>query len=443
MNEISLYPYQQEAAVRLAEAVTTYGSALDASDTGVGKTYVALGVAQILGLPPLIVSPKSVITSWRNAAAALGVEPIAVVNVEKLKAGRQPYLKRSGKTFVWNLPRGSLVIWDECQNASGYKSQNGKVLAYTKAYGLKTLCLSATCADSPLKMRALGYLLGLHAFKDHYDWCLRHGCYKNPWGALEYVKSESISEIHMRAIHHAIFPKKGNRIRIQELDVFPENAIFADAYDLDSYTDAVNEIYARMGAELQDPEMASNPLTVMLRAGQAAELCKVPLLVDLATESLDEEKSVVVFVNFRDTLVQLTEALARHSPRTIYGGQAGDERDAAIAAFQADSSRVMVAMIQAGGVGVSLHDLNGKHPRVSLISPTFNAVQLKQALGRIHRAGGRTKCVQRLVFAAGTVEEKACKAVRKKLNNIARLNDGDLSCGFMPETETDDGDKVQ
>ena len=36
---LNLYPYQKDAARTLAISLGRYGSALDASDTGVGKTY--------------------------------------------------------------------------------------------------------------------------------------------------------------------------------------------------------------------------------------------------------------------------------------------------------------------------------------------------------------------------------------------------------------------
>ena len=55
-------------------------------------------------------------------------------------------------------------------------------------------------------------------------------------------------------------------------------------------------------------------------------------------------------------------------------------------------------MIQAGGVGVSLHDLHGGHPRMSIISPTWSGQDLKQVLGRIHRAGSKTPAIQKIVF---------------------------------------------
>jgi SNF2 family DNA or RNA helicase len=97
-----------------------------------------------------------------------------------------------------------------------------------------------------------------------------------------------------------------------------------------------------------------------------------------------------------------------------------------IEAFQAGELQVLLVMIQTGGAGLSLHDLVGDKPRVALISPPWSAVQLRQTLGRIHRAGGKSRCVQRLLYAADTLEEKVCETVRRKLNNLSLLNDGDL-----------------
>lgn len=442
MTKVQLYPYQAKEALHLSAQLTKYKAVLDASDTGTGKTYTALGAARHLNQQPLVVCPKSVQSAWRQVGKDLGVPLLDVVNIEKLKAGNTPHLKKNGKTFVWTLPRGTLILWDEIQSASGFRSQNGKVLALTKAYGLPVLGMSATAADTPLKMKALGYLLGLHHYQDHYSWCCQNGCCKGRWGGLEFTKSAQIAAGHMLNIHKHIFPERGTRVRIDELDVFPDNAIFPEAYDLDRGSEEARRIYAQMTDELKDPDSNDNPLTIQLRARQQVELLKVPLMKNMIVDLLDEGKSIAVFISFRETMSQLTEALnGSHvfsdNRSLIFGGQKKEERDREIAEFQSDENRVCIAMIQAGGVGISLHDLNGNHPRVSLITPGYNAVELKQALGRIHRAGGKTKCIQRILFAAGTVEEEACISVRKKLKNIAILNDGssltddDLTAGII------------
>ena len=86
----------------------------------------------------------------------------------------------------------------------------------------------------------------------------------------------------------------------------------------------------------------------------------------------------------------------------------------------------MLANLAAGGQSISLHDLNGKYARAAIINPSYSAVNLLQALGRIHRQGGLTKCLQYLIYASGTREERMCYKVQYKLNNLSILNDGDL-----------------
>jgi hypothetical protein len=90
----------------------------------------------------------------------------------------------------------------------------------------------------------------------------------------------------------------------------------------------------------------------------------------------------------------------------------------------------MICNIAAGGVGVSLHDLNGNFPRASIVSPNYSAYQLVQALGRVWRQGGLTKSYQRIVFAAGTIEEQACRRVQFRINNLSTLNDADMRAGI-------------
>ena len=118
---------------------------------------------------------------------------------------------------------------------------------------------------------------------------------------------------------------------------------------------------------------------------------KVPTFVELVKDACEAHNSVVVFVSFRQTLEALSDRLVDHVDGlvTIHGEQSDEDRAEAIRLFQSNEAQVCVCMIQAGGTGLSLHDETGKWPRISLISPTFSAVELRQALGRVHRAVAR------------------------------------------------------
>ena len=172
-------------------------------------------------------------------------------------------------------------------------------------------------------------------------------------------------------------------------------------------------------------EKSTSELVAILRARQEIELVKVPLFLEMIEEGLENGMSVVVFCNFTETIHALAERL---NTQCIVNGEAKYEktRQQSIDDFQNDKERVILINIAAGGAGLSLHDVNGKYPRMSLISPSYSAVQMRQATGRVWRDSAKSKSIQKIVFVANTVEEKVCDTVNKKLNNMDILNDGDL-----------------
>jgi superfamily II DNA or RNA helicase len=147
----------------------------------------------------------------------------------------------------------------------------------------------------------------------------------------------------------------------------------------------------------------------------------------MAEEAIADGMSVAIFVNFSETVRALSKRL--DSTCIVWGENKGDERDRSIADFQSDKRRVIIINIKAGGAGLSLHDLNGNYPRMALISPTPSAVDLRQALGRVWRDGGKTKALQKIIFVANTVEEEVCEKVKFKLQALDTINDGDVSMG--------------
>lgn len=430
-NTQCLYPYQISHAAALCAAVLKYGSALDASDTGTGKTFAAIAVTRELHLTPCIVCPKSVILSWRRVTEEhFQMRPRFVVNWEGAKTKHFAHgILNEDDVYTWKLSRDHLLIFDEAHKAKGEYTQNAKMVIAAKRQGIPLLLVSATIAAQPREMRAMGFALGLHTLVDFRQWSMELGCYQNKWNGWECVDAKSA----MAKVHAALFPGKGNRIRIADLgDAFPETQIRAEVYQIKN-SDAQNQEYQKLIAEIgrlkekkkQNAQAAI--LTLNLRYRQLAELYKVDLLAELTEEYLENKMSVVIFVNFSATTEALQERFS--AAAVIHGGQSELERQDMIDLFQRDTARVMIANVQAGGVGVSLHDVRGEHPRVSLICPTYSATQLKQALGRIHRAGGKSKSLQRLIYAAGTVEESVCKSVARKLEAVSSLNDGDLMEG--------------
>ena len=83
--EDKLLKYQVPHFFQLEEIFKVKNCVLDASDTGTGKTYVALALALSLGKKPLVICPKSVIPNWISVAKTLGVELFGIANYELIK----------------------------------------------------------------------------------------------------------------------------------------------------------------------------------------------------------------------------------------------------------------------------------------------------------------------------------------------------------------------
>jgi superfamily II DNA or RNA helicase len=429
--------YQVPHLKRIIASLDASGDALDASDTGTGKTYVALAAAYVFNMRMLALVPKATIIPWNRVAKLLGVQ-LEAINYEMVRTGNTELAqwkqvskgKRTKWTFAWNTKAYPLseylLAFDECHKLKDYKTQNCAMGLAAISQGYKAIAMSATAADNPLHMKFVGTLTKLFKKPEMFwGWCFDHGVEKARWG-YEFVGGRD----SLTRIHRQIFPMHGSRIRISELgDRFPETQIIADAYQINGATDEINRIYKEMNAAIaklrarMEQDWRTNILTEQLRARQMTELLKIPTLVQMAQDGVAEGMKVVVFVNFEQSLVELSQKL--ETPYVIHGGQSDEHRQQVQDEFNRNKADFIVANIRAGGVGIGLHGKANGPMRLALICPTFSGQDLKQALGRCHRAGG-ARSIQKIVFAANTIEEHACDRVREKISRITLLNDGEL-----------------
>jgi hypothetical protein len=446
MNVELLLPPQRVHAVSLLNSLYINGVACDQSETGTGKTYVAAWLAKNLNSPVVIVCPKVVIPSWTKVLSYFGIKAHCLINYEKLIRGNTEHLSfKDGKDtgpsdYTINFPKNSLVILDEVHKCKSATSKNSDFLIKLKMDGYKSLLLSATAATNPLEMKAFGFATTLHNLVSYRHFITSSGAYAGRYGGFQIdLQSQKTIEA-MSNIHNTLFNlyKVSSRMTRKMFDkIFPDNHVMAECFNMGTNTDKINRVYEQMEAEMAALEESSinysqHHFAIMTKARRMAELLKVPTMVEMIEDWYDEGISPVVFVNFTDTVEAIEKQLAKNRKfdgkiARIVGGQSDKVRQKDIDDFQSDTKRIMIANLAAGNAGVSLHDLIGNHPRGSIISPSYSAINLLQALGRIHRAEGKTTCIQKVMFADGTIEVEACKRVQSKLNNLECLNDGDLT----------------
>lgn len=434
-NALFLRDYQVPHVRNLLYSFRYERTIIDGSDTGIGKTYCSIATAVEVGRPIFVVTAKSVIKGWNSAVHDTRVECLGIINYEYLKTGKVDALSidKNDKTrsLKWNLPEDCIIIWDEAHRCKSPDTINSAMLIASTKQKYKQILLSATIGHSPDHLASVGYALGLFTREEYYSWALRHGMYHAKFKNRS-VLQFSGSKYHLWKLHNAIYPRKGHRVTKKELgDKFPDNTILSIPYTMDNAS-KINRAIKQMNKELrelnkrkQQDVQQDNPLTIRLRARQEIELLKIPTFIELANDSMEEGNSVILFVNFQESLKSLAEHFKTKS--YIAGGQSAKTRNKVIDDFQSNKTRLMIVNSQAGNVGIDLHDLDGNFPREVFISPPERAMDLKQSLGRAHRDGGKSKVIQKIVFCADTIEEKVCDQVKTKLDNIDMLNDGELS----------------
>lgn len=443
---------------RLIDSLYINGFALDMSETGTGKSYSAAAVAREMNRPVVLICPKAVIPQWTKILKIFNVTPKVSINYELIGRGNTKYMKwkklpdlmtpwkedAKDERPEFTFEKNALVILDEGHKCKGAHSSNSKMMVSLADQGYKVLVASATLATTPMEMKAVGFLSQLHKLYNFTDFCRVHGATLLPrYGALEFNLESPEAKRGMMLLNDYLFNirKCASRLTVDDFGtLFPESHIVADAYDLGANSPKVQAAYDEMDAEIAKlDERTSNYsehiFAIMMEARRKSELLKVPLFVDMLEDLFDEGKSVVLFLNFEDSVNAVVSRLSKMKKFKdqigfIIGGQHHKARQKDIDDFNSDKKRVMVANIKAGGVGISMHDLNGNHPRASIISPNFSAFELVQALGRVWRQGGKTKSYQNIVFAANTIEEHACRRVQARINNLSTLNDADLRDGI-------------
>ena len=492
-----LFTHQMAHGQTLLNAIATHGGALDASDTGTGKTYVALAVAKSLGIRTVVICPKSVIPSWAKASTHIGCVAY-IKNYEQYSTNNTPFYtppnsEQKLKKYAWgawNFDKPTLLIWDEAHYIKNYDSQRSKMAraAIMNKHTIN-LYLSATIADKPQQLMTIG--LGIKAFLPYENFvrfALAQGAWLDSFGVWHDREcnryqcvcnnGHKLTQMLKKILYTD--PHRASRMRRSDIEGLPELLIRTDPVDLGvertkkikrAYEEAFKKLIdieqelftyeSTMQHKYSKAELQGHKLSIYLRARQVSELQKIKWIYDNAVSDLDNNNSVIIFTSFKRSAVLLatmlcdtghrigmiTGALSFADKKDEQGGVIKErdinneehlllmqhktiirDNNATVSQFEQDKIRIVIATLAAGGVGISLHDVNGVHPRIAYINLDFSSVHLRQALGRTNRAGAKTPAICKIVIAQKTVEAThIAPNIQAKLRNIDSINDEDLT----------------
>lgn len=134
----------------------------------------------------------------------------------------------------------------------------------------------------------------------------------------------------------------------------------------------------------------------------ALEVAKVPAFVDTAQRLLDGSPALkcVVMLQHRAAMAAVAAGLSRYGVVCAGGEDDASRRAEAIASFNLPTPMWRVAVLSTGtcAAGVELDDKDGAWPRALLLSPSFHATDMQQALGRVSRVGTASAAFAGVVY---------------------------------------------
>ena len=433
-KDLKPYPWQPELIEKTIRFLNRqipgredYNLLLNVCGTGIGKTFITLFAARQVNRPVFVLCPKSVIDKWKKACDDVGVHAVKVINpgyvVHHKKHSFGKWFRRQ---FEWTLNSpDTIIIVDELHDYQGHNTKAAKLLKEALSQKFQCVGLTASPYDSPLKMWAVGIGMKFHiGGGDFTRWSLQNGASRNPFGGVEFKRKEGFKSA-LEQVPDLIISKSH-----EEIPDFPKNRTFAEPISLTNVSaETFNKKHVKAMQEAEKEALL--PVVAQTRARQYTEFLKVEPMLERALEYRGEGNSICLFFNYKESIKRASELLTEKKIQhgLVYSDIPHVERELSKAKFQSNELDVIIVAVAAGGQSIDLHDVHGGHPRVSLISPSFNPVHMMQVPGRVWRTGAKSPSMNILCFASGTIEDEVRRKVQKKIDamgKIAKLAEEDL-----------------
>jgi len=135
---------------------------------------------------------------------------------------------------------------------------------------------------------------------------------------------------------------------------------------------------------------------------------------------MEIEESVVVFCHHRSIHNLLHQNLSDFSPVSIIGGQSDKVRQEQIDKFQNGESKLMIAGLRAGNVGINLH----RARYVIFAELDWSPAIHRQAEDRLHRIGQKNTVFAYYLIGNGTLDNHVANVLVDKSYEIDSIMDG-------------------
>ncbi len=419
------------------------GNALLADEMGLGKTVETLSyiATEKQTFPVLVVAPLVTLTNWQRE--------IQKFLKKKSRNGRilesespSVFLIRTGKSkelpkvdiYVINyellLKRNNdlaklgirTLVCDEVQNLRSKTTQKYK--AIKKLAALPSVLYRIGLSGTPIYNRGSEIwpiidilkpgLLG--SFKEFCEYF----CYVNDKGKAIVLENKRASLRHELQKHVMLRRKKSDVLKELKDKVRYKEIIAADT---DYYLEELDKIWKKLEDEQKNAETEFSKSAAYQRAIQSerqiAGVAKLPHVINFVKNIMEIEESVVVFCHHRLIHTLLHKSLQEFSPVAIIGGQTDSFRQSQIDKFQNGESKLMIAGLRAGNVGINL--TRAKY--VIFAELDWSPAIHRQAEDRLHRIGQKNTVFAYYLIGNGTLDDHVADILVDKSFEIDAIMD--------------------
>ena len=419
------------------------GNALLADEMGLGKTVQTLSYVSTekQTFPVLVVAPLVTLKNWereiekflkkksRNGRIIESESP----SVTLIRTGKSKELPKSD-IYVINyellLKRSDdieqvgirTIVCDEVHNLRSKTTQKYK--AVKKLAALSTVRYRIGLSGTPIYNRGSEIwpiidilkpgLLG--SFKEFCEYF----CYVNDKGKAIVLENKRASLRNELQKHVMLRRKKSDVLKELKDKVRYKEVI---ASDTEYYLEELDKIWKKLESEQKEAQTEFSKSASYHRAIQSerqiAGVAKLPHVINFVKNIMEIEESVVVFCHHKVIHKLLHESLQEFSPVSIIGGQSDDTRQDQIDKFQKGESKLMIAGIRAGNVGINL--TRAKY--VIFAELDWSPAIHRQAEDRLHRIGQKNTVFAYYLIGNGTLDDHVASILVDKSYEIDAIMD--------------------
>ena len=419
------------------------GNALLADEMGLGKTVQTLSyvATEKQTFPVLVVAPLVTLNNWereiskfvkkksRNGRIVESDSPSSTI----IRTGKSQELpvtdfyiinyellfKRMDDLSKLNI---RTIVCDEVHNLRSKTTQKYK--AVKKLGALQSVLYRIGLSGTPIYNRGSEIwpivdilkpgLLG--SFKEFCEYF----CYVNEKGKAIVLENKRASLRNELQKHVMLRRKKSDVLKELKDKVRYKEVIDSDT---DYYFDELEKIWAKLETEQKSAETEFDKSASYQRAIQSerqiAGIAKLPHVINFVKNIMEIEESVVVFCHHKVIHKLLHESLAEFSPVSIIGGQSDKMRQGQIDKFQKGESKLMIAGLRAGNVGINL--TRAKY--VIFAELDWSPAIHRQAEDRLHRIGQKNTVFAYYLIGNGTLDDHVANVLVDKSYEIDTIMD--------------------